>query len=64
MTHINYVIHIALKVEKKEGEATDYTKLKVKELKEILNLRNVKCTGCSEKAEFVKKCLETEHLDL
>ena len=42
----------------------DYNSLKVKQLKEILNQRNVKCTGCSEKAEFVKKCQETEHLEL
>lgn len=29
-------ISLALKVEKKEGEAVDYTKLKVKQLKTIL----------------------------
>jgi hypothetical protein len=55
---------IALKVEKKEGEKVDYNKLKVKQLKEILDQRNVKCNGCSEKAEFVKKCEETEDLEL
>ena len=55
---------LALKVEKKEGEQTDYTKLRVKQLKEILDQRGVKCAGCSEKAEFVKKCLETEKLEL
>lgn len=53
-----------MKVEKKEGEATDYTKLRVKQLKEILDNRGVKCTGCTEKEDFVKKCQETEHLDL
>lgn len=26
--------------------------------------RGVKCIGCSEKADFVKKCEESEHLDL
>jgi hypothetical protein len=54
----------ALKVEKKEGEKVDYNKLRVKDLKEILNNRAVKCSGCTEKAEFVKKCEETEHLEI
>ncbi len=54
--------------------------MKVKELKTILGMfcdnclklwptfftdqRNVKCVGCSEKADFVKKCQETEHLEM
>jgi mesencephalic astrocyte-derived neurotrophic factor len=54
----------ALKVEKKDGEKVNYNKLRVKELKEILNQRGVKCSGCTEKTEFVKKCEETEHLDI
>lgn len=54
----------ALKVEKKEGEKVDYSRMKVKDLRTILDQRGVKCAGCSEKAEFVKKCEETEHLDL
>ena len=33
---VGSLVTIALKVEKKEGEAVDYTKLKVKELKTIL----------------------------
>lgn len=53
-----------LKVEKKDGEAVDYGKMKVKELKELLNNRGVKCTGCTEKDDFVKKCRETEHLEM
>lgn len=36
--------------------------MKVKELKAILDQRGVKCVGCSEKSDFVKKCQETEHL--
>lgn len=36
--------------------------MKVKELREILNQRGVKCTGCSEKSDFVKKCQETDHM--
>jgi hypothetical protein len=42
----------------------DYNSMKVKDLKTILSQRNVKCSGCTEKAEFVKKCQETEHLDM
>jgi len=54
-----------IKVEKKEGETkVDYNKMKVKELKTILNERGVKCSGCSEKSEFVKKCEETEGQEL
>lgn len=30
----------------------------------IADQRGVKCVGCSEKADFVKKCQETEHLEL
>lgn len=57
-------IKYPLKVEKKDGVAVDYQKMKVKDLKEILNNRNAKCIGCSEKEEFVKKCIETEGQDL
>merc|ERR550537_64273 len=53
-----------IKVEKKEGEKTDYNSLRVKQLKTILDQRGVKCSGCTEKPEFVKKCEETEHLDI
>ena len=38
--------------------------MKVKDLKKILSERGVECKGCSEKAEFVKKCMETEGLEL
>lgn len=58
------MVIIAVKVEKKEGEKTDYSKLKVKQLKAILDERGVKCVGCSEKADFVKKCEESDNLDL
>ena len=36
----------------------------VLQLKTILDQRGVRCTGCTEKSDFVKKCQETEHLDL
>lgn len=57
-------INIAIAVEKKAGETFDYNKMKVKDLKKILDQRNVKCAGCTEKTEFVKKCETTEHLEM
>lgn len=65
----NYDIHIstiraAPKVEKKPGEAVDYNGMRVKDLKAILEQRGAKCTGCTEKADFVKKCQETEHFEM
>lgn len=57
-------IKYPIKVEKKAGEEIDYNKMKVKELKTLLDQRGVKCSGCTEKADFVKKCKETENLDL
>jgi hypothetical protein len=59
-----FVLSAALKVEKPEGGSIDYNKLKVKELKTLLDQRGVKCVGCTEKADFVKKCQETEHLEM
>ena len=52
-----------IKVEKKEGEEVDYKAMRVKQLKIILDQRGVKCSGCTEKDDYVKKCQETEHLD-
>jgi PleD family two-component response regulator len=48
-------------VEKKEGQAVDYNSMRVKQLKELLDQRGVKCSGCTEKTEFVKRCQETEN---
>mmetsp|Transcript_277 Transcript_277/g.336 ORF Transcript_277/g.336 Transcript_277/m.336 type:complete len:184 (+) Transcript_277:42-593(+) len=53
-----------LKVEKKEGEKVDYNSMRVKQLKTLLDQRGVRCSGCTEKTEFVKRCEETENLDL
>ena len=53
-----------IKIEKKEGEKVNYSKMKVKDLKKILDQRGTKCVGCTEKPDFVKKCEETEHLEL
>lgn len=30
----------------------------------MIDQRGVKCVGCSEKADFVKKAQETEHLEM
>ena len=44
-------------------EKLDYSKMRVKHLKQILRERGVKIPrGWSDKRQFVKKCEETEHL--
>jgi hypothetical protein len=43
-------------------EKQDLSKLRVKQLKQILSERGVECKGCVEKEEFIKKVQETEHL--
>ncbi|KAL3903474.1 MAG: hypothetical protein SGILL_010430 [Bacillariaceae sp.] len=43
-------------------EKKDISKLRVKQLKQILDGRGVDYTGLLEKEEFVKKVQETEHL--
>nr|CCA14058.1 SSP4 [Albugo laibachii Nc14] len=48
----------------KVNEDTDFTKLRVKQLKAILNGRGVQCVGCVEKDEFIKKIRETQHMEL
>ena len=45
---------------KVEVGKTDYTTLNIRDLKKILADRGQQCSGCLEKSEFVKKCLETE----
>jgi len=41
---------------------TNYKKMRVKQLKQILRERGVSCRGCVDKRQFVKKCESTEHL--
>ena len=43
-------------------EKKDLSKLRVKQLKQILADRGVECKGCLEKEEFIKKVEDTEHL--
>ncbi|CAM9271275.1 unnamed protein product [Choristocarpus tenellus] len=49
---------------KVDKENMDYNKLRVKQLKGILADRGVACNGCLEKSDYVKRCKETEHLEL
>ena len=49
-------------VKTEKMEAKDISKLRVKQLKQILADRGVECKGCIEKEEFIKKVQDTEHL--
>eukprot|EP00750_Incisomonas_marina_P008717 INCI15616.1.p1 GENE.INCI15616.1~~INCI15616.1.p1 ORF type:complete len:176 (-),score=46.66 INCI15616.1:231-722(-) len=48
----------------KVDDNTDYSKMRVKHLKQLLADRGVTCNNCLEKSEFVKRAEETRHLDL
>ena len=54
----------AVKYPVKVDDNTDYSKMRVKHLKQLLADRGVSCKGCIEKSEFVKRAEETRHLDL
>jgi hypothetical protein len=43
-------------------EKQDLSKLRVKQLKQILSERGVECKGCLEKEEYIKRVQDTEHL--
>jgi hypothetical protein len=53
-------VRFPVKTEKMEKQ--DISKLRVKQLKQILADRNIECSGCIEKDEFVKRVQDTEHL--
>lgn len=53
---------VKLPVKAEKMEKADITKLRVKQLKQILAERGVECKGCVEKDEFVKRVQETAHL--
>jgi mesencephalic astrocyte-derived neurotrophic factor len=53
---------VKLPVKTESMEKKDISKLRVKQLKQILADRGVECKGCVEKEEFVKRVQETEHL--
>ena len=48
----------------KTNKNTNYKKMRVRHLKQILADRGVACTGCLEKRDYIKKVKETEHLAL
>ena len=53
------ICQVKYKIKTKKGQ-TNYKKMRVKHLKQILADRGVTCNGCTEKSEFVKKCEKTE----
>jgi hypothetical protein len=53
---------VKMPVQTEKMEKQDLSKLRVKQLKQILAERGVECKGCVEKEEFVKRVQETEHL--
>eukprot|EP00501_MAST-03F_sp_TOSAG23-6_P002403 GSMAST32.ASY1.ANO1.2512.1 assembled CDS len=54
----------SVKYKVKTTADTDYSKMRVKHLKAVLSERGVSCTGCLEKTDYVKKAIETAHMDL
>ena len=55
-------VKFPVKTEKMEKK--DLSKLRVKQLKQILSERGVECKGCLEKEEFIAKVQATEHLNV
>ncbi len=55
------ICQVREKVKVEKGQ-TDYSKLKVRDLKKILADRGVQCKNCIEKTDFIKRCEETEDL--
>eukprot|EP00540_Astrosyne_radiata_P019667 CAMPEP_0116856284 /NCGR_PEP_ID=MMETSP0418-20121206/19813_1 /TAXON_ID=1158023 /ORGANISM="Astrosyne radiata, Strain 13vi08-1A" /LENGTH=164 /DNA_ID=CAMNT_0004489641 /DNA_START=56 /DNA_END=550 /DNA_ORIENTATION=+ len=49
-------------VQAEKMEKKDISKLRVKQLKQILSERGVECKGCVEKSEFIQRVQETAHL--
>ena len=56
------ICSVKFPVKTEKMDVTALNKLRVKQLKSILNDRGVQCVGCLEKKDFVKKVMETEHL--
>lgn len=50
--------------EGEEEAAPDYSKMRVKELRKMLEERGVECKGCAEKADLVARVKETAHLPI
>ncbi len=45
-------------------ENVDYGKMRVKQLREILNDRGVECVACTEKSEYIEMVKKTNNLEL
>lgn len=56
------ICSVKFPVQTEKMEKQDLSKLRVKQLKSILADRGVECKGCVEKAEFIKKVQDTEHM--
>jgi hypothetical protein len=56
-------VRFPVKVDK-TSNVEDFKKMKVKALKKILTERGEKCSGCTEKADYVKRVMETMHKEL
>lgn len=54
----------ATAAEKVDRGNTDYSKMRIKQLRNILAERGIECVGCIEKSDFVRRCKETEHMEL
>ena len=63
--YANRTVHVVLFTftEKQiDIESVDLKKLRVKELKRILNTWDEECRGCAEKSDFITKIQEVKHL--
>ena len=60
---IMFSLHLLLPALKTDS-TTDYSKMRVKQLKQILAERGVECVGCVEKSEFITKLQDTHHMEL
>ena len=56
LPHIEVVI--------KTDANVDYSKMRLKQLRQILRERGVACRGCVEKSDFVRRAKETAHMEL
>lgn len=60
--HNPEICSVKMPIKTEKMEPKDLSKLRVKQLKQILSDRGVECTGCIEKSEFIAKVEATAHL--
>ena len=54
---------LRFKVKTQEGgKEVNYKKMRVRQLKQILNDRGVACVGCMSKDEYIRRVKETAHM--